>query len=78
MRLLGSGQEEEAREVASLSLVMAAGAAVAFSALYLSLWIRNQLAYSTRERHSLSLVLYAVFQTTKCLKNLLFERERAP
>jgi len=33
VRLLGSHQEEEARKVASLSLVMAAGAAIAFSAL---------------------------------------------
>jgi len=35
VRLLGSHQEEEARKVASLSLVMAAGAAIAFSALCL-------------------------------------------
>ena len=33
VRLLGSGQEDEARKVASLSLVMAAGAAIIFSSL---------------------------------------------
>ena len=35
VRLLGSGQEDEARKVASVSLVMAAGAALTFSALCL-------------------------------------------